>query len=226
MSNTRNSPADAVCSALSEARMSTYRNALRSAAPSYEAALELYAWNTAVSAAFLTPLHICEVVVRNAVADALVSTYGERWPWSPAFLRSLPDPKHVYSPRRDLVNATRSTRSTGKAIPELNFIFWQNMFTSRHDERIWNAHLLDILPGLDPQTPTSISRESVYNDLQQIRLLRNRIAHHEPIFRRNLGDDYSKVLTLIRYRCPITADWLEHNQQVTTALTSRPATEA
>lgn len=206
--------------------MSTYRNALRSAAPSYEAALELYAWNTAVSAAFLTPLHICEVVVRNAVADALVSTYGERWPWSPAFLRSLPDPKHVYSPRRDLVNATRSTRSTGKAIPELNFIFWQNMFTSRHDERIWNAHLLDILPGLDPQTPTSISRESVYNDLQQIRLLRNRIAHHEPIFRRNLGDDYSKVLTLIRYRCPITADWLEHNQQVTTVLTSRPATEA
>ena len=226
MSNTKNSLADAVCWALSEARMSTYTNALCSADSPCEAALELYAWNSAVSAAFLTPLHICEVVIRNAVSDALESIYGERWPWSPVFLRSLPDPQYAYSPRRVLLSATRTLLSTGKAIPELNFVFWQNMFTSRHDKRIWDAHLLNILPGLEPLAPVSESRLSIYNDLQQIRLLRNRIAHHEPIFKRDLSNDYARILTLIRYRCPITADWLERNQQVTTVLTSKPTTRA
>jgi len=33
-------------------------------------ALALYAWNAEVSAALLAPLHICEVVMRNAAAEA------------------------------------------------------------------------------------------------------------------------------------------------------------
>ena len=222
MSNKKHLPADAVCSALSQARMSTYTNALDNRGSRYEDALELYSWNSEVSAALLTPLHLCEVVIRNAVADALEHTYEERWPWLQGFIQSLPDPTRTYSPRRDLQNATRSARTTGKVIPELNFVFWQNMFTSRHDNRIWNKQLHSVLPNLDKQIPISDSRESIYNDLQQIRMLRNRIAHHEPIFKRALHDDYSKIITLIRYRCPITAEWLDNNQQVTAVLASNP----
>ena len=45
---------------------------------------------------------------------------------------------------------------------------------------------------------TSVSiqdrRKLIYDDLEQIRRLRNRIAHHKPIFTRNLSDDYQKIL--------------------------------
>ncbi len=71
----------AVKTALSSARMSTYETASCDSS----LALELYAWNAQVSGALLTPLHICEVVIRNAVSDVLESLYGEKWPWSAGF---------------------------------------------------------------------------------------------------------------------------------------------
>ena len=86
----------AIKNALSAARMSTYETAIETAIETVTdnalATLELYAWNAQVSGALLTPLHICEVVVRNTVSDVLKATYGERWAWSASFERSLPDP--------------------------------------------------------------------------------------------------------------------------------------
>jgi len=47
------------------------------------AALALYEWNAQISGAFMAPLHICEVVIRNAVSDALTDVRNTRsrpWP--------------------------------------------------------------------------------------------------------------------------------------------------
>lgn len=60
--------------------MATYDATVGATSPGDQCALELYAWNALVSAALLMPLHICEVVLRNAVADALQSVYGTNWP--------------------------------------------------------------------------------------------------------------------------------------------------
>lgn len=48
----------------------------------------------------------------------------------------------------------------------------------------------------------------VYSELELIRKLRNRIAHHEPIFQRNLATDFQKIHDLIAVRFPITAAWM------------------
>jgi len=123
----------AVKKALSSARMSTYEVAV---AHNDIATLALYAWNAQVSAALLAPLHICEVVVRNAVSDTLEAIYGARWPWSNGFEQSLPDPRLGYSQRKDLQQARSRAQTTGKVIPELKFVFWQKMFTGRYDARV------------------------------------------------------------------------------------------
>ena len=73
--------------ALSRQRWSTYE---RIAARCVADPATLYAWNMQMCAALLPPLHICEVVIRNAAATALVHRYGRCWPWHPALLRSLP----------------------------------------------------------------------------------------------------------------------------------------
>lgn len=74
--------------ALSVPRMGTYERAVV-AEHDYiaAAALDLYNWNAQVSGAFMAPLHICEVVVRNAVSDALTAVYGPNWPWSKVLKR-------------------------------------------------------------------------------------------------------------------------------------------
>ena len=160
--------------------------------------------------------------MRNAVADVLESAYTEQWPWSQAFERSLPDPVQGYNPRRDLQAARRSVNTAGAVIPELKFVFWQKMFTSRYDSRLWGRHLLRVLPNLDDRRTVSASRESVYADLEQLRKLRNRIAHHEPIFARDLTADLQKIVELVRFRCAVTAQWMCDNQQVDAVIAARP----
>jgi hypothetical protein len=201
--------------ALSAPRMGTYEQGVVAEADYIPvAALELYDWNAQVAGAFMAPLHICEVVTRNAVSEALTAVYGAQWPWSRAFERSLPSSSGSYDPRRDLQRNRAAHPTTGKVIPELKFVFWQKMFTSRYDVRLWNPHLMRVLPNLDPTKTIAQLRGEIYHDLEHVRLLRNRIAHHEPIFKRHLRSDLDKVADLIRFRCTTTATWMMAAQWV------------
>lgn len=171
----------------------------------------------------MAPLHICEVVIRNAVADALEAVYGPRWPWETTFVLSLPNPSgSYYNSRRDLKSAAAKQPSTGKVIPELKFVFWQEMFTHRHDVRLWNTHIKRIFPSYDPAITVVSLRKAVYADLEAIRKLRNRIAHHEPIFTRNLKTDFERMLKLVEQRSPLVASWMTANQYASRFI-SQPA---
>lgn len=213
---------DSVRAALSVARIATYEMAAGVKKDDDPSALVLYAWNAEVSGALLAPLHVCEVVIRNAVADALEALYGDRWPWSPTFEHSLPNPSVGFNPKKDLQSARRKAVTTGKVIPELKFVFWQKMFTGRYDDRIWNHHLRRALPGLNPAQSIPVLRKAIFSDLEQLRSLRNRIAHHEPIFTRSLANDYAKILELVTHRCAVTAAWLNANQRATTVIAAKP----
>lgn len=213
----------AVKAALSAARMSTYESCAIAAGHDAASALTLYAWNARISGALLIPLHICEVVVRNAVADALESTHGPDWPWNQGFERSLPRQAGPgYNALADLQYVGQKSRTPGQVIAELKFVFWEKMFTSRHDNRIWNQHLNRVLPNLSAARTTAEHRKRIFDDLNKIRLLRNRIAHHEPIFARNLSEDLQIIRQLVAARCTVSADWLLTHQQVSETLKRRP----
>ena len=203
---------------LSQARLSTYRRASSGHACS---TLQLYTWNANVAAEFFFPLHFCEIVIRNAVSEALTTTYEEKWPWSANFLRNLPN-KGKYRQRQDLENTSKTHTTTGKVVPELKFVFWQKMFTRRFDERLWRQQLHRVFPFVPDAQTVDISRENIYQLLEQVRRLRNRIAHHEPIFQRDLAADYQAIHTLIYWRCPQTASHMHQYQQVTARLDHDP----
>lgn len=65
-------------------------------------------------------------------------------------------------------------------------------------------------------------RGQIYRELDELRRLRNRIAHHEPIFKRNLAVDFKKIEDLICLRCPIAATWMVQNQQATKLIEKKP----
>lgn len=215
--------AGAIRNTLSAARLETYEAIANAAGLDAEAAVSLYAWNAQISGALLPPLHIGEVAVRNAVSDALEALYGTQWPWSPTFEQSLPKKNGPgYNARNDLQQVRNKTTSTGQVITELKFVFWEKMFTSRHDVRLWNPHLLRVLPNLDQSKSVAALRLEIHNDLNKIRLLRNRIAHHEPIFQRNLQDDLEIITRLVRSRCLVSSHWMIGFQQVQSLLATKP----
>jgi hypothetical protein len=91
-----------------------------------------------VSGAFFSTLHICEVVVRNAISHALELKYGANWPWDTGFERSL---NKWAKSELHFAKHGIPIGSTGKVIAELKFAFWCRLFTAGQDQHIWNAHL-------------------------------------------------------------------------------------
>jgi hypothetical protein len=65
-------------------------------------------------------------------------------------------------------------------------------------------------------------RAQAYADLQAIRHLRNRIAHHEPVFTRNLADDYQRIHDMIAWRSPTAAAWMDGKQTVMALIAQSP----
>ena len=215
----------AVKNALSHPRVGTYE-AATTVLPQVRGALELYDWNAQVSAAFLAPLHLCEVVIRNAVSDAIAAVYGPQWPWHAGFIAWLPN-SGKWKMKTHLQNLASSmpaaTTTTGKLIPEVNFIFWEKMFTARFDSHIWMNHLHAVMPNINPAWTVQQARTKINQDLFSIRSLRNRIAHHEPIFARNLANELATIKELVRFRCAHTAVWMDARQRVSAALVNKPA---
>lgn len=211
---------DAVRRALSEERLHTFDCAV--AESQQCTSLELYIWNARISAAFLVPLHICEVVTRNAVSDALTRIHGPRWPWVQGFEDSLPSPPSGYDPRSELRRAAARSAATAALIPTLSFVFWQKMFTHRFDARLWSRSMGQVFPGADHGTPLHRIRAEIHRDLEEIRRLRNRIAHHEPIFTRALAGDLAAIERVVKLRCPGTAAWMATHDLVTPLLRNRP----
>lgn len=184
--------------------------------------LALYHWNMRISAAFLLPLHVCEVVIRNAVAEALEQQHGVRWPWQEGLHASLPGSAGSYNARDELRHAAARCTSTPSVVATLRFAFWQQLFTQRFDHGLWRLALPRVLPGSSRIGPPHIARTHLHTALQRIRLLRNRIAHHEPIFTRDLADDLATIARIVTLRCPEVERWMRHSETVTALLRQRP----
>ena len=97
--------------------------------------------------------------------------------------------------------------SPSKMIPELKFVFWQKMLMANYEERIWQGCFNSIFPNA-----TVENRQIFYDWTDQLRELRNRIAHHEPIiFNRNLENDLEVLTKFIYCRCINTYDFIEQS---------------
>jgi len=204
---------------ISEPRFATY---LQNCNNDRIKALQLYQWNLQLSSAFIIPLHLLEISIRNAVVEALEQVHTSNWPWTQGFILSLPNPHEGYNPRRSLESIARIHRRMGKVVAELNLVFWEKMFTSRHDERIWNNHIKSIFPYAPANMSISQMRACIHDDIRGIRELRNRIAHHEPIFLRNMCRDYENIFKIVAWRNKVTSEWMDGFQTVTKLIAEKP----
>lgn len=212
----------AITRSIAPDRLSTYAAPAGSTDPLYP--LSLYSWNVKISGAFLVPLQIFEVVMRNAIAEGLENKYGARWPWDRGFEWSLPAPARGYNPRQELqyVKGKVSRLPTSKAIPEFTLAFWSHLLTSRHDTRIWDHHLLTVFPHLPSGISVSDGRKKIHDDMEVLRKFRNRIAHHEPILKAPLSAHLNVIRELVSFRCPSTTSWLDQIETVSATLGQRP----
>lgn len=204
--------------ALSNERLAKFR--LSPSEPRWEQ-LARYAWNVAVSEAFYPLLHHLEVVLRNQVYAAGDGVYPcSKYADVPCWLDAVPSPLHpkygaggirkakekLFASRRSGVPAR--TYTPGDLVAALDFGFWTGMFNSHYtwqsarDPRLWPHRLGTVFP----HGPKLTSVRMVSGPLNEIRHLRNRVFHHEPIWKRpNLREDRRQILELLGWMSPETA---------------------
>lgn len=204
---------------LSPPRFGTY---LREAAGDRQRAMDLYCWNTTISSAFYVTLQFCELSIRNGAVEAVEAVFGANWHLNRGFSHTLPVPKRGYQPKDDLAECARRLPTAGKVVAELKFAFWRHLFVKGQQARIWDPELANAFPGYDHTLTLSQARASLFDDIDAIRKFRNRIAHHEPIFSRNLTEDHQRIRRVIEWRRPGTAAWLDGVETVTRLLAERP----
>ena len=195
---------------MSETRLATYRERVDSDAE----ALQLYTWNTTVAGAFYGPLQTLEVALRNAVHDVMSTNYGTRWFEDGRLLRR--SEMHIVDETIQYLNNRNKPVTPGRVVAELPFRFWVALFANPYDTTIWRTDLHRIF------TPRVKQRRGLHDTLDRLRTLRNRIAHHEPIFHRKLDEHYRWIRNLVGFLSPPTLTWLDHHSRVPTVLETKP----
>ena len=156
--------------------------------------MTLYRLNLNLSQEVFTLLSCFEVAVRNKIDSILVSTLGPDW------LRDSIMPGGVFDipACRDSARIIRkaynrllrdNSYTHSKLVAEMEFGVWKYMFANPQYRAVGRS-LLAIFPN-KPRSSAEVQYNNAYmfNELDGINILRNRIAHHEPIcFARRLPE--------------------------------------
>ncbi len=190
--------ADAVEAALSLERFARY---VAWAEGDRQRAAQLYTLNTRVSEALYVPLQALEVALRNRVHTVMSGTHGAGWFHPEAGLVTDRQAEQVRSAITELTEAGKPIED-GRVVAALTFSFWTSMF-GRDQDALWKRTLHRIAT----RDGRFLARKDFTTRLTQVRLLRNRIAHHEPILYWDLPKHHAAMLDMTRWLSPAMDDW-------------------
>lgn len=194
-----------------------------SAGGNKEAALRLYQRNTQLSEALYGPLQGIEILVRNAFNTQLCKTFGDRWfeelPTLGVFKAdddgSVPNTTLKLNDAMAFLEKRGKPVTAGRMVAELSFGFWVSVCARRYMTDLWLPCLSRPFKGL------KLSRADVHLRLDDIRNLRNRVAHHECIVNRDLKSDYDKIMEASKWFCGATTQWIDSGSTFLQRLNSK-----
>jgi hypothetical protein len=186
-------------------------------------ALRLYAWNIEISAALWGPLSVLEVLLRNAIHDRMKLDRVDAW-WTLTYLA----PKEQGTVDRAIEKAREVTGYEPDAdhvVGATSFGFWVGLTGAGHggrgaatdyETKIWQPRLRHAFPHLGEG-----GRKQLHADLQRIKTLRNRIAHHEAIFESPHQDLTRLIIQLAGYVNADVANFISECERVDTVVARR-----
>ncbi|MBR5936247.1 MAG: Abi family protein [Bacteroidaceae bacterium] len=176
-------------------------------------AMTLYRYNSELAQSVFAIVGLFEVALRNAIDRELTKSFGDQWLKDSCLPNGIFDIPNTHKTCTIISNAySRLSRdglySHTKLLAEMEFGIWKYMF-SPVQYRQTGRTLLHIFPNRPRSSAQAQYNSSyVFNELDKINTLRNRIAHHEPICFHTQGCDiytdyilneYRKIITLLEW---------------------------
>ena len=175
----------------SNARVSRY---VKAANGDKRKAQKLYYANARIAQSFQPLLSFFEVILRNQLHYALAAYFNDvQWLINqktgfmsdPSLIHVVKKTgkvmvndflkKEVERSERTLISKKRNV-TAGRVIAELNLGFWNSLYETHH-----YALLKGVPCQIFKSLPTGYGRKEVNNAIQEIRTLRNRVSHNEPL---------------------------------------------
>jgi len=171
-------------------------------------AILLYEWNTKLSEALYSINQGFEVTLRNAIHERMTMAFGsDRW-YDCAPLQE--EQAYQVQQAKQRIRHDGREITPGRVVAELMFGFWTSLAGTAYAQSLWDKHLHLVF------REKRVGRKIVAKRLQKIRLLRNRVAHHESIIgkvgmERNLQQDVAEIIEATAWICRTTAKWITCN---------------
>jgi hypothetical protein len=155
---------------LSKPRWNSYRV---SSDETDEEILKRYLCNIQLCEALYPILHLAEVVLRNQMDTTISAVFGDAWLSEESTVLGAYEKSEVLKARQKLTHNSR-----GHLIAELQFGFWTGLFKKHYRNVIWHQCIKPMFPYL-----SKVNRHAGFVSvrLDDVRRLRNRVFHHEPI---------------------------------------------
>lgn len=210
---------------VSSERMRRYLDAC---AGDCEKTLELYQANVRVSLEMFAIVGAFEVALRNAIDKVMTLNYGENWLRDailPGGFFDVPQCRDHAQIIRFAYNKLMSKNiyTHSHLLAKMEFGIWKYMFSSPQ-YRAAGRILLRVFPNKPTSTRlVQYNNATVFNELDHVNSLRNRIAHHEPICfptgKSEISTDYirwiyAKIEMLFRWMGINTQDYLSGLSQL------------
>lgn len=185
---------------------------------SKELAARLYQWNGDVATALWPLITLLELAARNSMAVQLdhlcrMERPRARWYnhptwWTPRQRAALAEAKRNAS--------LRGPVTEGLVIANLAFGFWVSVLDPGHEHELW-------VPGLRLAFPGSPGdRHAVQGRFRDLNKLRNEIAHHDRLWKRDIAKAEESLLRAAHWLDPDLADWMAKNSKVMRVVARRP----
>ncbi|MEA2080543.1 MAG: Abi family protein [Pseudomonadota bacterium] len=197
--------AEKLMRALSNERLSAY--ARRATEQGNRTLFAHYAWNMALSESLYPVLQALEVLLRNTIDNAARDHFGRAdWYDDPKLIQHPNDISSIDKAKR-ILNRQNKPLEPGRIIAELNFGFWTSLFDRRYEQVFWPRMIKTTFPHMPRRIRT---RQTLSKRLHKIRILRNRIFHHEPIwYWQDLSQQHLDILQTISWIEPAMCDLVE-----------------
>lgn len=170
------------------------------ATKSIEEAYNLYLHNIKLCESFYPSLNLLEIGLRNSINNLFTEKFGEKW-----LLKTGEESILSFNEQRDVEKAIDRLKKRGieagigNIVAELNFGFWNSLFNKCYDTKFWQK------PNFIKSVFPNLSRENrrtkfIRDEIKIIRVLRNRVFHHEPIWNSKVPpkDIHAKICYFIK----------------------------
>lgn len=184
---------------LSPARLRPY--CLRASDPP-ELVLGRYRWNSALSGALRDNLGALEIPFRNRVHGVLADYCGhDTWYRDPRIRLDSRAVQEI-TIAEDRLGRQRRTFGANDVVAALPFGFWCSLFNRNYEQVLFPRPLATALKCMPRQNRR---RKLIAGLLEEARVLRNRISHHEPLWNDSrLLQRYKVLQELLRWFAPVS----------------------